>query len=849
MRTLKKTLCLVLALVMVLGVCAFSASATDFKDDAKITYKEAVSVLNGIGVISGRGNGNFDPTATLNRAEAAKIITVLMGGEGLAGKSSFTDMAGFEWAESYVAFAESQGVINGVGGGRFSPATELTGAQWGAMLLRAAGFDDKALGFEAGNKSWEINVAKALKAEEMYKNIKGFDATQPISRDAACELAFQGMQKSPDGSTTYVIVDNDGREYTFDNAMDAAIFRAILGEAYASTKTAPPSGSLMENFEGLNPTTGTDEFGRPTVGWEYGTPAETIYEEPSAVAAKTFTVTVEDKTVTDEENLVKGLNTALNLSGKAALQQPTGEDNKITVKVNGVDQEELGSLSLNVSDEVEVYATKNVVSMVLITRYTAVKVGKTTDLTAQQKEDRNDGATAQIDLGDAGKIYDTNVAGFAYAEGDIVLVALGKNKADDDVVLASMKAETVEGKFSKIDTKTNALTLGGKAYAPSGVENKTGLSATLPNSFSAEYTLYLAKDGTYFAVPVKEGEKTTSPVVYVVAAYSLLTNGADSEYNNAGGTAYYLQCVNLDGEIVKYQITADTFKAVIKDQESEKNGRGAVKEPGLKQMVVDEKDPKCYEPKDLDEKVPGKSVDAKETKATDASVNAEGDNKFYQTASQKIIYLGTDKVLDDLKPDVKTGKGAIPENAVVYGTPVSTTEGEKNHNVVAVFVAGDPENTSTGTGKIFSTQKTSTTKVPYTKADGTTGEAYSYTVWIDGEEKEILTVSASAFSEVGLYTYSVDETTGLYSDLEAADAKAYKACTISNNYNGMIDGDNDVKDLDLTGAKLVNAIADPAAAAKCPTDAAGLVKGWKVTVVLNDKGAATIVYITEAPEA
>ena len=46
MKTLKKTLCVVLAVVMVVGTLALTAGATDYVDDADITYDEAVEVLS-----------------------------------------------------------------------------------------------------------------------------------------------------------------------------------------------------------------------------------------------------------------------------------------------------------------------------------------------------------------------------------------------------------------------------------------------------------------------------------------------------------------------------------------------------------------------------------------------------------------------------------------------------------------------------------------------------------------------------------------------------------------------------------------------------------------------------------
>ena len=53
MRTLKKSLCLVLALIFVLGLCTIGSNAAfaKYTDIDKVTYEEAVDVLSGLGVI------------------------------------------------------------------------------------------------------------------------------------------------------------------------------------------------------------------------------------------------------------------------------------------------------------------------------------------------------------------------------------------------------------------------------------------------------------------------------------------------------------------------------------------------------------------------------------------------------------------------------------------------------------------------------------------------------------------------------------------------------------------------------------------------------------------------------
>ena len=68
MNSLKRTLSLVLVLVMVLGLVGVAGAA--YKDEAQIQYKEAVAVMTGIDAIEGDA-GAFNPKGDLTRAAAA----------------------------------------------------------------------------------------------------------------------------------------------------------------------------------------------------------------------------------------------------------------------------------------------------------------------------------------------------------------------------------------------------------------------------------------------------------------------------------------------------------------------------------------------------------------------------------------------------------------------------------------------------------------------------------------------------------------------------------------------------------------------------------------------------------
>ena len=90
MRTLKKSLALVLALVMVLGLAVVGASADNaidkFEDSDQIgdAYLEAVGVLTGLAIVDGMTDTEIAPQGTYQRDQAAKIIAYMVLGKEAA---------------------------------------------------------------------------------------------------------------------------------------------------------------------------------------------------------------------------------------------------------------------------------------------------------------------------------------------------------------------------------------------------------------------------------------------------------------------------------------------------------------------------------------------------------------------------------------------------------------------------------------------------------------------------------------------------------------------------------------------------------------------------------------------
>ena len=159
MKNLKKVLALVLAFA-----CAFTMFAgAAFTDQADISQTEAVDMLSALGVINGYTDGSFKPDATITRAEAAKMIyTIWNGGNDDASafewKSVFNDVYSGHWAEGYINFCYTNGIINGTSATTFSPEEAVTGTQLAKMLLICMGYQADKSGLEGTGYSQRTNA-------------------------------------------------------------------------------------------------------------------------------------------------------------------------------------------------------------------------------------------------------------------------------------------------------------------------------------------------------------------------------------------------------------------------------------------------------------------------------------------------------------------------------------------------------------------------------------------------------------------------------------------------------------------------------------------------------------------
>jgi len=97
----------------------------------------AVEALAARGILSGRGDGTFDPGSTMSRAEFC-ACTVRALGLVPEADGRFSDVTAESWYAGYVGAAARYGIVTGVTQTSFSPAAFITRQEAAVMLARAA---------------------------------------------------------------------------------------------------------------------------------------------------------------------------------------------------------------------------------------------------------------------------------------------------------------------------------------------------------------------------------------------------------------------------------------------------------------------------------------------------------------------------------------------------------------------------------------------------------------------------------------------------------------------------------------------------------------------------------------
>ena len=270
MRNLKRALSLALAAIMLVGMMVVSASAASYNnltDKDEIVNKDAVSMLVSLGIIEGKPDGSYGPTENVDRAQMAKMLSVIMN-KGVDNSalyqsvnSGLTDITS-NWAKGHINYCYTTGIIAGRGNGTFDPSATVTALEAAKMLLVAVGYDPAIEGFEGAD--WAINVSVRADEQGIFEGFTK-DLSAPLNRDDAALLIYNALDVEMIQSYTtnnYPIAYSDHRTILADKYGVIKVQGVVVANEWASLASDDGDAALKEgkttiyNGEGIFSTTG-----------------------------------------------------------------------------------------------------------------------------------------------------------------------------------------------------------------------------------------------------------------------------------------------------------------------------------------------------------------------------------------------------------------------------------------------------------------------------------------------------------------------------------------------------------------------------------------------------------------
>ena len=775
MKNLKKVLSLVLALAMALSLmtAAFAADASDYKDYSKVTYKEAVDVMTAAGIFNGGDGNNFNPDATLNREQAAKIITYMLVGQEKADKltatiAPYADVAANRWSAGAIAYCTDAGIIAGDGNGRFNPTAPVLGTQFAKMLLVALGYDPKIEKL-VGNE-WAIKTAKLALSDDvdLDNGMEKLSLSDNLTREQAAQMAFNAMK------ATLVEYEDKGGDIiigdiTINNGATKAtpVTSKVKADATSISDEKTADGYYTVEFaekycKDLKVSTKSadqvDSFGRPATTWVYdGSTVGTYADDADDSIVLNKSITAQAAVVTDSDYMDYSKDDVAS---------------KVAVYVNGVKDSNdtyngLASINLNAGDEIEVFMNDdNEIETISVLRYSLAQIDEIdTNLSSTYTKQ---GASASITLQNLNENslggtyydrYDNNsdkeLAGYTsdYEEGTVLAVAL--KGGNGSVVLDSYVAEAKTGKITKYNSGSKAnISLDGTemslhALVDAGATTATAMGSLTLNLDDTDYTVYTDKNG--YVIGIDEGEAAKITDVYYVTGVVR----DQSRY-----TTYYAQAVSIEeGTVTEFQIK-DSDSATMSALGIAAGDTWAGNFETVKGLFTFSKSGSSYTAKAYTGSNTYTVVANSKEPAAIGDDLAKDDTKM-TVAGEKIYLNDTTKYVkvenDGKDIGVTTavgGTSAKKSNNSNETTAIAITKAD-GKNKVASYVILVSDKFSGSSDDVVFVKEVSKDKISYKDKDGEYQTGYNVELYyLDGTGKiENATVEGSTAPAIGFYTW------------------------------------------------------------------------------------------------
>lgn len=255
---LKKTFPLFLLIALLPGFLLTPAWAARPTDLDQAIHREAVELMVDLGVIQGKTDGTFAPKSTVDRATMAKLLYGILAGETdpvsfSSVDTGLIDIAG-NWAENYIKYCYSVGIISGKGDSTFDPDGVVNVASAAKMLLVTLGYDALDRGYSS-DPLWSDNIMADAQGLGLLNGITQF-SFEPLTRDNAAQMLYNALftyTRTP----KYALRDGEKVIISYTQNPSTLGLETLRLVRYtvkigAVTKDAPPEISFVSLFPKAN---------------------------------------------------------------------------------------------------------------------------------------------------------------------------------------------------------------------------------------------------------------------------------------------------------------------------------------------------------------------------------------------------------------------------------------------------------------------------------------------------------------------------------------------------------------------------------------------------------------------
>ena len=271
MRNFKKFLALVLAMLMVVSAGAAVSAFDDVATDS--TYAAAIADLTDKGIVRGKTADAFDPDANVTRWQMALFMVRAITGETddanwADGFCYFNDIAAGQYPGA-IAKAAAAGIILGRSENEFDPTANVNYAEALTMAVRALGYEERDKDGKITFSYPNDYLAKAIDLG-LTKGVKVADKYQALTRAETAQIIFNMIyaERNPEikgneltfaeeffgeigikNSNTYVLVATANQALEGFDKVDADLEAVVLSKLDAAGEYGKPFPVKLEDLK------------------------------------------------------------------------------------------------------------------------------------------------------------------------------------------------------------------------------------------------------------------------------------------------------------------------------------------------------------------------------------------------------------------------------------------------------------------------------------------------------------------------------------------------------------------------------------------------------------------------